>query len=166
MIGASAWRGPTAALLGGLLVACSGSPSAQSPPAPSPRSSASAMAQASPSPSPADQLGPGGLTLDQEVGAVMMVGFQGPLTDAVLADWSAHQYGGLLVVNLNHNATTPASMTALISAVRGASSHRVIAATDQEGGGVCLALSTVPCAPMPVGQASTTRMAAAIHSVG
>src|SRR6185312_11622205 len=108
----------------------------------------------------------GGLTLDEEIGAVMMVGFQGPLTATVLADWRQHQYGGLLVVNNNHNATSTPSMQALITAIRGADRHRLIAATDQEGGGICIALSTVPCSPMPVGQANTTRMAAALRAVG
>jgi beta-N-acetylhexosaminidase len=46
------------------------------------------------------------------------------------------------------------------------SSHRLIAATDQEGGQVCIALSSVPCEPMPVGGAATTRMASALRSVG
>lgn len=106
------------------------------------------------------------MTLDQEVGAVMMVGFRGPLTDAVLADWRQRQFGGLLIVNLNQNATTAQGMTTLIGDIRGATGHRLIAATDQEGGGVCLAISTVPCAPMPVGQAETTRMASALKTLG
>jgi beta-N-acetylhexosaminidase len=106
------------------------------------------------------------LTLDQEVGAVMMVGFQGSLDDSTLADWNQRQFGGLLVVNLNHNASTPASMSALISAIRGASAHRLIAATDQEGGQVCIAMNTVPCDAMPVGQAATTQMASALKQLG
>ena len=97
---------------------------------------------------------------------MMMVGFQGPLTDSVAADWRQRQYGGLLVVNLNHNASTPESMKSLIAGVRGASNHRLIAATDQEGGAVCLAVSSVPCAPMPVGQSDTTRMASALKALG
>jgi beta-N-acetylhexosaminidase len=100
------------------------------------------------------------------VGAVIMAGFQGPVTDAVLADWKRHQFGGLLVVNLNHNATTAASMSSLVSTVRSATSHRLIAATDQEGGAVCLAISSVPCEPMPVGEAGTTRMASALRALG
>ena len=106
------------------------------------------------------------MTLDEEVGAVMMVGFGGPLTDAVLEDWRSRQFGGLLVVNLNQNASSAQSMTALISTVRAADRHRLIAATDQEGGGVCLAIATVPCAAMPVGQADTTRMASALKTLG
>ncbi|MGZ6300034.1 MAG: glycoside hydrolase family 3 N-terminal domain-containing protein, partial [Candidatus Limnocylindria bacterium] len=51
-------------------------------------------------------------------------------------------------------------------AVRSASPHRLIAATDQEGGGVCIALSNVPCDAMPVGQAATTRMAGALRQLG
>jgi beta-N-acetylhexosaminidase len=138
-----------------LLASCAGQGSPQPSPA-SPSSSAS----------PNAQLGPGGLTLDEEVGAVIMAGFEGPLTDAVLADWKKHQYGGLLVVNLNHNATTATSMSSLIAGIRGATRHRLIAATDQEGGQVCLAISSVPCEGMPVGQAGTTRMAAAVRALG
>jgi beta-N-acetylhexosaminidase len=97
---------------------------------------------------------------------VIMAGFQGPVTDAVLADWRRHQFGGLLVVNLNHNAPTAASMSSLVSSIRSATSHRLIAATDQEGGAVCLAISSVPCEPMPVGEAGTTRMASVLRSLG
>ena len=113
-----------------------------------------------------EQLGPGGLTLDEEIGAVIMVGFEGGLTDTVLAHWRLHQFGGLLVVNLNHNAGSAASMTALIAKVRGTARHRLIAATDQEGGQVCLAISSVPCEPMPVGRAGTVRMASALRTLG
>ena len=95
-----------------------------------------------------------------------MVGFQGPLTDAVLADWRQRQFGGLLVVNNNHNAATPAAMTAFVASVRGAVRHRLIAATDQEGGQVCIALSSVPCDGMPVGQQGTTQMASAVRALG
>ncbi len=119
-----------------------------------------------PSASPAPQLGPGGLTLDEEIGAVMMVGFQGSPTAAVLSDWQQRQFGGLLVVNLNHNASSADGMRAFISSIRSTSRHRLIAATDQEGGFVCIAISSIPCAPMPVGQADTTRMATALRAVG
>ena len=97
---------------------------------------------------------------------MMMVGFVGPLTPAVLADWRQRQFGGLLVVNNNRNATSAAAMTSLIATLRGASRHRLIAATDQEGGGICIAVSTVPCSPMPVGQSDTTRMASALRTLG
>jgi len=119
-----------------------------------------------PAASPSTELGPGGLTLDEEVGAVIMAGFQGPLTEAVVADWTRRQFGGLLVVNLNHNATTPAALAGLIARLRATVRHRLIAATDQEGGDICIALSSIPCDPMPVGLASSTRMATAIHAVG
>src|ERR1700694_3622510 len=61
----------------------------------------SAATASQPPPAVGDQeavLGPGGMTLRQEIGAVMMVGFKGPLTPAVLADWRQHQFGGLIVV--------------------------------------------------------------------
>jgi beta-N-acetylhexosaminidase len=57
-------------------------------------------------------------------------------------------------------------MSSLIQRVRGASRHRVIAATDQEGGYVCLAINTVPCVAMPVGRSDTTRMAVALRQLG
>lgn len=146
-------RWPALFLLAAACVSCAGSTAAV------PASPAS-------SPSPAEQLGPGGLTLDEEVGTVMMVGFEGPLTSAVISDWTQRQFGGLLVVNLNHNASTPDAMRTLIASVRGANRHRIIAATDQEGGFVCLAISSVPCSPMPVGQRDTTAMATALKALG
>jgi len=97
---------------------------------------------------------------------VIMVGFQGPLDDSILSDWKQRQFGGLLVVNLNHNASTAASMSALIGVIRAASPRRLIAATDQEGGQICIAMNTVPCDAMPVGQAATTQMAAALRHLG
>ena len=77
---------------------------------------------------------------------MIMVGFKGPATEAVLAAWRQRQFGGLLVVNLNHNASTPEEMSALLAQFRSADRHRLLAATDQEGGGICIALNTVPCA--------------------
>ena len=158
-------RKKVAALLcaAAVLEACGGQ-TASSPSPSAPASSPPASASAAPSPS--QQPGPGGLTLDEEVGAVIMAGFQGPLTDAVLADWRKRQFGGLLVVNLNHNAGTASGMRSLIAGLRAADRHRLVAATDQEGGGVCLAIATVQCAPMPVGRASTQEMAGQLRSLG
>src|ERR1700704_2709538 len=59
-------------------------------------------------------LGPAGMTLQQEIGAVMMVGFTGPLTAAVLEDWRQHQFGGLIVVPINQNAPDAATIRQLI----------------------------------------------------
>jgi len=120
---------------------------------------ASSPSPNSPRPSPT-------MSLAEEVGAVMMVGFRGAVTDDVLADWRQRQFGGLLVVNLNHNAASSADMSALIGSVRGVSRHRLIAATDQEGGQVCLAVSEVPCLPMPVDRAGTTVMASSLKQLG
>ena len=168
---AAASRGTFAAVVAIVLVACSGQPSPAGARSPLPSATAVPASPGtspgpSPSASPLEQLGPGGLTLDEEVGAVIMAGFQGPLTAAVLDDWGRHQYGGLLVVNLNHNAADAAAMRDLLARVRSEDRHRLIAATDQEGGGICIALSTVPCDPMPVGRDSSSRMAAAIHGLG
>src|SRR2546428_1397518 len=89
--------------------------------------------------------GRGGMTLRQEIGAVMMVGFRGPLTPAVLGDWRQHQYGGLIVIPINQNAQDPAAIRQLIQSVRGVMAHPVLAATNLEGGTVCFQESRVPC---------------------
>jgi len=123
------------------------------PPVSATAPSASAHATASQTVSPgaplsADQEatpGPGGMTLRQEIGAVMMVGFQGPLTPAVLADWRQRQFGGLIVVPINQNAHDPASIRQLIQSVRGVMAHPLLAATNQEGGTVCFLETGVPC---------------------
>jgi len=90
-------------------------------------------------------LGPGGMTLQQEIGAVMMVGFKGPLTPAVLDDWRRHQFGGLIVVPANQNARDAAAIRQLIQSVRGVMRHPLMAATNQEGGTVCFLETGVPC---------------------
>ena len=79
-------------------------------------------------------LGPGGMTLQQEIGAVMMVGFTGPLTPALLEDWRQHQFGGLIVVPTNQNGGDATAIRQLIQSVRGVMLHPLMAATDQEGG--------------------------------
>jgi beta-N-acetylhexosaminidase len=90
-------------------------------------------------------LGPAGMTLRQEIGAVMMVGFEGPLTATVLDDWRQRQFGGLIVVPINQNARTPAAIRQLIESVRGVMGHPLLAATNQEGGTVCFPETRVPC---------------------
>jgi beta-N-acetylhexosaminidase len=90
-------------------------------------------------------LGPGGMTMRQEIGAVMMVGFKGPLTPAVLSDWRRHQFGGLIVVPVNQNAPDPAGIRQLIQSVRGVMAHPVLAAATQEGASVCFQEKGVPC---------------------
>ena len=79
-------------------------------------------------------LGPAGMTLQQEIGAVMMVGFTGPLTPAILEDWRQHQFGGLIVVPINQNGGDATAIRQLIQSVRGVMLHPLMAATDQEGG--------------------------------
>ena len=79
-------------------------------------------------------LGPAGMTLQQEIGAVMMVGFTGPLTPAVLEDWRQHQFGGLFVDPINHNGGDAIAIRQLIQSVRGVMLHQMMAATNPEGG--------------------------------
>lgn len=108
----------------------------------------SAATASQPPPAVGDQeavLGPGGMTLRQEIGAVIMVGFKGPLTPAVLADWRQHQFGGLTLLPNNQNAKDPAAIRQLIQSVRGVMAHPVLTATDQEGGTVCFEETRVSC---------------------
>lgn len=76
-------------------------------------------------------LGPGGMTLRQEIGAVMMVGFRGAVTPATLNDWRQRQFGGLIVLSANHNASDQNGIRRLISSVRSVMAHPLLAATDQ-----------------------------------
>jgi beta-N-acetylhexosaminidase len=85
------------------------------------------------------------MTLRQEVGAVMMVGFQGPLSGAVVDDWRQHQFGGLIVLPVNQNAPDPAAIRRLIQSLRGVMAHPLLVATNQEGGTVCFPETQVPC---------------------
>jgi beta-glucosidase-like glycosyl hydrolase len=79
-------------------------------------------------------LGPAGMTLQQEIGAVMMVGFTGPLTPRVLEDWRQHQFGGLIVAPINKNGGDATAIRQLIQSVRGVMLHPLMAATNPEGG--------------------------------
>jgi len=79
-------------------------------------------------------LGPAGMTLQQEIGAVMMVGFTGPPTRAILEDWRQHQFGGLIVVPLNQNGGDAAAIRQLIQSVRGVMRRPLMAATNPEEG--------------------------------
>jgi beta-glucosidase-like glycosyl hydrolase len=72
------------------------------------------------------------MTLEQEIGAVIMVGFQGPLTPAVLEDWRRHQFGGLIVVAINQNAGDAGAIRQLIQSLRGVMLHPLMAATNSE----------------------------------
>ena len=75
----------------------------------------------------------------------MMVGFQGPVSTAVINDWRLRQFGGLIIVPINQNVHDPASVRHLIETARGVMQHPLLVATNQEGGTVCFAEIGVPC---------------------
>ena len=77
-------------------------------------------------------LGPAGMTLQQEIGAVIMAGFTGPLTPAVLEDWRRHQFGGLIIVPGSRDAADPGAIRQLIQSVRAVMLHPLMAATDPD----------------------------------
>src|SRR2546430_9222907 len=77
-----------------VLIGCGPRAAANSPsPRPNATASASVSARVSATVDQDPILGPAGLTLRQEIGAVMMVGFKGSLTSAVLNDWKLRQFG-------------------------------------------------------------------------
>ena len=121
--------------------AAANSPSATPNPTISPSGSLPAAITIDQDPIP----GPAGMTLRQEIGAVMMVGFQGALRPAVLDDWKQRQFGGLIVVPINQNAHDAAAIRQLIQSVRGVMSHPLLASTNQEGGTVCFVETGIPC---------------------
>jgi beta-N-acetylhexosaminidase len=128
------------------LAACS-PPASSTAPSASAHSSARPTVSANPSVAAEQDTvpGPGGMTLREEIGAVMMVGFTGPITRAMLADWHQRQFGGLLVLPINQNAHDPTAIRQLIQSVRGVMAHPLLAATNQEGGTVCFLETRVPC---------------------
>ena len=89
--------------------------------------------------------GPGGMTLRQEVGAVVMAGFDGALTPAVLDDWRQRQFGGVLLLPRDHAGLDGAAIRNAIGSLRGVMTHPLLAATDVEGGRVCFTGAGVPC---------------------
>ncbi|MEO6797808.1 MAG: glycoside hydrolase family 3 N-terminal domain-containing protein [Candidatus Dormibacter sp.] len=140
-------------ILGSALLAACGSPAATGPA----RATGVATGSATSSPETAippvparyadqDAIGgPAGMTLQQEIGAVMMVGFQGAASATVLADWRQRQYGGLIVVPINQNGSTPSVIQQLIQSVRAVGTHTLLVSTNQEGGSVCFREAQVPC---------------------
>lgn len=161
-----------------LLAACTPRAAASSPSVTARPPVTLALASPAPSPPSSDQdavLGPGGMTLRQEIGAVMMVGFTGPLTPAVLRNWRQRQFGGLILVPINQNAPDPAEIRKVIASVRSVMAHPLLAATNQEGGTICFPQTRVPClagasqagseGPGAV-QSEMTTMAAGLKALG
>jgi hypothetical protein len=119
-----------------VLVSCGATPIANRSASP-----AAWMSSATATATPALQLdsrqdsitGPGGMTLGQEVGAVMMVGFKGSPSADMLDDWRQHQFGGLFVGDATGTASDVAGLHALIDSFRGVMTHPLLAATDRPG---------------------------------
>src|SRR5438046_5439780 len=129
-----------------VLIGCAPRAAATSPsPPPTATVSPSATARASATVDQDPILGPAGLTLRQEIGAVMMVGFKGSLTSAVLDDWKQRQFGGWIVVPIKRNGHDAAAIRQLIQSVRGVMAHPLLVSTNQEGGTVCFVETGVPC---------------------
>src|SRR5436305_6154454 len=94
-----------------VLIGCAPRAAATSPsPPPTATVSPSATARASATVDQDATLGPAGVTLRQEIGAVMMVGFNGALTSSVLDDWKQRQLCGLIVVPINQHSHDQAAI--------------------------------------------------------
>src|SRR2546425_12449852 len=128
----------TVALFSVLMLAGCGSPVAATSHAVTPKPTVEFMTVPAASAAAGNQdavLGPAGMTLPQEIGAVMMVGFTGPLTPAVLEDWRRHQFGGLFVDSINHNGGGAIAIRPLIPSGGGVVLHQKMAGNNPEGGG-------------------------------
>ena len=130
----------------------------------SPASAHTATAATQSGPSLVASPSPTGMALDDEIGAVIMAAFKGPLTEEIARDWASHRFGGLLIVNLNRNGTDPDGIRATITGLRAASGGHLLAATDEEGNGICTDVSGIAC--LSNSPANIGHMSAAIRSVG
>src|SRR5438445_8650447 len=78
-------------------------------------------------------LGPGGMTLRQEIGAVIMVGLTEPLTPAILDDWRQRQFGGLRLLPTDQHPAAVAAPRACLDSVRAVMTHPPLAARQRRG---------------------------------
>lgn len=135
-----------------LVSACGGATPGGPVASPSPAATQSAPAAASPSSSPS------GPSLELEVGALIMTGFKGQVTDAIAADFAQRGFGGLLIINLNANGSDPALVKSEIDRLRKADPNRLLVATDGEGDPICTDITSVPCLthqPADIGRMSS-----------
>ncbi len=87
-----------------------------------------------------------GLTLREQIGRMLVVGFRGTTADeaaATIADLRDHALGGVVLFDYDtptrtpvRNIVSPAQVTALVAALRGAATQPLIVAIDAEGGKV------------------------------
>ncbi len=91
----------------------------------------------------------GAMSDEQKVGQLFLIGFAGPLTQVQIASFQQHHFGGLLLVQLNNNASGPAQTASFVNALQAAmaSEPPLLVATDQEGGTVCLRWASITCFP-------------------
>lgn len=89
------------------------------------------------------------LSLEQKVGQLILIGFDGPLTPALKDHLRIHHFGGFLTVQMNINAKSPAALTETINTMQDVmdGDPPLFIATDQEGGTVCLKWASVTCFP-------------------
>lgn len=116
---------------------------------------------ATPGPSPTRTLAPtptptptpdplAGMTVEQRVAQLVMVGFVGPALTANLRQaFSSYRFGAVVLDDGNHNGADPDQVRRLVADIRGAESPGPgpIVTTNQEGGTVCFAAAGLPCPP-------------------
>lgn len=102
-----------------------------------------------PTPDPAAQV-LAGMSLQQKIGQLMMVGFPGAtLTAEEQQQFQLYRFGSIVIYPGDSNGSTPQEVSALIASVQQAegAGPRAIVTTNQEGGTVCYTGSGIYCAP-------------------
>ncbi|MFZ0214538.1 MAG: glycoside hydrolase family 3 N-terminal domain-containing protein [Candidatus Dormiibacterota bacterium] len=140
-------------LLAVLVVACgaataTASPSPRTSAARTPRTTPSPTPSVLPSPTPTDMLA--GMSLEQKVGQLIMVGFPGAtLTANLQSAFQQYRFGSVVLTDGNGNGGSAATVTSLIAAIQQAegAGPGVLVTTNQEGGTVCFRSTGMPCAP-------------------
>ena len=139
-----------------LLAGCAstaGTPSSHSPLAkrtatPTPNQTSSSSPN--PSPSPAANSLLAGMTLQQKVGQLIMVGFPGTeLTPDLQAAFQQYRFGSVVLTDGNENAGSAATLESLLAQIKRAEGPGpgILATTNQEGGTVCFRSTGIACAP-------------------
>jgi beta-glucosidase-like glycosyl hydrolase len=106
------------------------------------------------------------MTLRQEVGAVLMVGFRGGLTPAVLDDWRSRQFGGLMLTTANGNPLDAGQVRSLIGSVRAVMQHPLLAAAAQQQDPATLKSEGFDIALSPVDGPDAPAAISRLHAAG
>lgn len=126
-----------------VLAGCGGPPAAGTPGRPAPTRSPSPSATPTPDPI-------AGMSLQQKLGQLVMVGFPGTtLTPQLQQAFATERFGAVVLTDGNGNGASGPQVRQLINSIQAAegSGPRPIMTTNQEGGTVCFYSTGMTCPP-------------------